>query len=98
MIHLQFIVIHQHLKCLLFYLYIFMKFRIIRGASCSYMEREKRKQTRTRRQSCSKVEMVDENRGYGYADDLGRRNLLELLEGNMTEMHMHGMCVHSYEQ
>ena len=99
MIHLQFVVIHQHLKCLFSFVHFHdPKFRIIRGASCSYMEIEKRKQKRTRRQSCSKVEMVDENRGYGYADDLGRRNLLELLEGNMTEMHMHGMCVHSYEQ
>ena len=48
------------------------KFRIIRGASCSYMEIEKRKQKRTRRQRCSRVEVEDENRGYGYADDLGR--------------------------
>ena len=69
------------------------KFRIIRGASCSHIETDDRKQKRTRRQNWSKFNMKNENRGY--ADDLRRRNILELLEGNMTEMRVHGMYVHS---
>ena len=68
------------------------KFRIIRGASCRHMETDDREQKRTRRRHWSKFDMKNEKRVY--VDDLQRRNILELLEGNMTEMRVHGMYVH----
>ena len=56
------------------------------------METDDKKQKRTRRRHWSKFDMKNEKGGY--VDDLRRRNILELLEGNMTEMRVHGMYVH----